>query len=265
MSKIFFSDLDATLLYSKKQLKKYDQVIENEILVETFNNAPLSFMSPHVWNFLGSHAGKDFVFVPTTTRTFEQYDRIVFPEKSVSSAIVLNGARIFLNGKENTDWTRKVDTIVDNNVFHPTKILELLENLLQNSDEVKMVRDADGVFVYVVCETKHSPYVDSVTKALAATTGYVRSKQGRKTYLIPAGVSKGSAVAEVSQQLHADVTVGSGDSVLDFTMIPHVSCFLHPQHGDKISFLTKNVEVTLHKGIEASDEIIDRVQQLFEL
>lgn len=259
MTKIgFFSDLDQTLVYSLNQLHKRGQLSTGHLVAEEYNNIPLSFLDIATWQLLLQHAGTSFEFIPVTTRTFEQFSRIQFPQVQISNAVVLNGAQIFTDGKEDLDWTRKVQQGVQQHSHSPAAILEKLTKKLAAHDEVKTVRNADNMFSYVVANTPESPYVDELTKEVASETGYTRSKQGRKTYLVPSNLSKGAAVAELTKRLGLDLTFAAGDSVLDFTMIDKVNHFIHPSHGDTPP-TSRNVYSTPSQGIKASYEVLDFV------
>ena len=253
-----FSDLDVTLIYSLSQLHKRGQSSAGRFVAEEYQDVPLSFVKLETWQQLATNAGNLFDFVPTTTRTFDQYKRIFFPAVDIKAAVVLNGAQIIIDGKEDMDWSREVAAGVAAHNYLPLEVLNLLNEKLEGCDEVKTLRDADQLFNYVVAQSSDSPYVDAVTKEIAELTGFVRSKQGRKTYLVPATVSKGRAVRELIARWGSTITFGAGDSLLDFTMIPEVDYFLNPVHGD-VPPAEKNVFRTTREGIDASEEMLDFV------
>jgi hydroxymethylpyrimidine pyrophosphatase-like HAD family hydrolase len=257
-----FSDLDLTLIYSLNQLHKRGDVSTGKLVAEEYQNAPLSFMSVKTWSLL-----KQFIadaqnhFIPVTTRTFEQYSRIAFPDVTVRNAVVLNGAQIVVDGQLDKIWSKQVQQGIEQHhgTYSPDFIYEhMVKKRLENSSEVKTMRLADEIFPYVVAHSADCPEVDSVTKDIAEKTGYIRSKQGRKTYLVPKNVSKGAAVRELRNRLGIDFAFASGDSLLDFTMIPEVEQFIHPSHGDTPPELP-NVLPTQVEGIGASEMILETV------
>lgn len=256
-----FSDLDLTLIYSLHQLHKRNDVSTGKMVAEEYQNAPLSFLSLKTWNLLKQFTSdKQNHFIPVTTRTFEQYNRVAFPDIDVRNAVVLNGAQIVVDGQIDEAWSEQVrEGIMEHHEISPRAVYEnLLKEQLGGSSEVKTMKLADETFPYVVAHTADCPEVDYATKHIANATGYVRSKQGRKTYLVPNNVSKGSAVHELRKRLGIDFAFAAGDSILDFTMIPEVDQFIHPSHGDTPPELV-NVIATREEGLAASEEILKTV------
>ena len=67
---VFFADLDNTLIYSYKH-----DIGADKVGVELYNDRVISFMTPKSYVLL-KQADKRTLFVPTTTRTPEQFARI---------------------------------------------------------------------------------------------------------------------------------------------------------------------------------------------
>lgn len=255
---VLYSDMDQTMVFSSKALLKHQQTAIGTVCVEVHHDEPVSFMGLESWELLRKNAGRNFHFVPVTTRTLRQFNRISFPQVRIKHAVVLNGARIIVNGEEDYRWTKKVAAEVKTLDPSPTSLWEKLVRDLAGNEEVHAIHNAEGFFPYIVTNTAYSPDVDKYTRKTAEQTGYVRSKQGRKTYLIPPLLSKGAAVAELNERIKTTTKYAAGDSLLDFTMHPEVDVFLQPSHGDKHetsdSFLrTQNV------GLKATEEILQYV------
>jgi hypothetical protein len=254
----FFSDLDQTLIYSRYHLQKDGLTTAGHLVVEEYEDKPLSFTTLEAWELLSYHAGRTFNFVPTTTRTFEQYNRIHFPRTSIQAAVVLNGAQIVIDGAVDEQWSEYISAGLSAQNYQPAEVLTAVVEELENDSEVKSIRMADNTFVYVVAHTANCPNVDRFTTKLAEETGYIRSKQGRKTYLIPSNISKGSAVQELRARFGIQTAYAAGDSNLDFTMIPEVELFLNPKHGD-IPPSMSHVLRTEKKNAYAAEEILNYV------
>lgn len=261
---IFFSDLDHTLIYSNKHIQEHHLSVAGMLTTEQYEHKPLSFIHLDAWKSLVNHAGTDYLFVPTTTRTLRQYRRVLLPDVEVGAAIVLNGAKILINGVEDYDWTKHVAQSVKQLNIHPVRLWEQVTKGLKNDPEVTKIVSADDYFIYVVTKTDHSPHVDAYTAEIALETGYKRSKQGRKTYLIPPTITKGNAVAEIKQRFNASTTFAAGDSVLDFSMISEVNHFIFPKHGDLTS-KSDAMHHTEHASIEAGKDITTYVETLLNL
>lgn len=73
---IYASDLDRTLIFSHRFLDehKYNKKI---VLVEDKDGKEISYMSELAYNKLQEiNNNKDITFIPTTTRSLEEYNRI---------------------------------------------------------------------------------------------------------------------------------------------------------------------------------------------
>lgn len=260
----FFSDLDRTLLYSNKHIQDHHKSTAGHLAVEQYESKPLSFLHLQAWKRLVQSAGTDYMFIPTTTRTLRQYRRIILPDVNVQAAIVLNGAKILIDGIEDYEWSKIVSQQVKSLDLHPVRLFERLRARLTDDEEVHDIRCADDHFVYIIGETRNSPRLDTYTIALAQETGYTRSKQGRKTYLIPPTVSKGVALNRVKEYFDLGETFAAGDSLLDFSMADTADHFLFPTHGEQ----TPRADLLMHtqsRSIDAGSEILKFVHDSLKL
>lgn len=255
---VLYSDMDQTMVYSSKALSKHQQTVLGTVCVEVHHNDPVSFTGMKSLELLQRNAGKNLHFIPVTTRTFRQFNRISFPGVRIKHAVVLNGARIIVDGEEDYKWTKKVAAEVKTLDTSPTSLWEKLVHDLTGNEEVHGIHNAEGFFPYLVTNTAYSPDVDKYTRKIAEQTGYIRSKQGRKTYLVPPLLSKGAAVAELNLRVKSTFKYAAGDSLLDFTMHPEVNLFLQPAHGDKYDTSETFIR-TKAVGLGATEEILQHV------
>ena len=123
---IFASDLDRTLIYSKRFIG--DMCKDDLVAVETNNNKVTSFMTRESLDLLKEIAS-NVMLVPITTRTKDQYLRINIFEEEISNkyAVTTNGGSIFIDRKLDTDW----DTMIKEKL----KDCEDIEKELQESAE----------------------------------------------------------------------------------------------------------------------------------
>lgn len=256
-----FTDLDQTLIYSHRQAAKHRSSLAGTVCVEEYENRPLSYLSLKAWQMMVQHHTEMFNIIPVTTRTLRQYRRVQFPNLRFRYAVVLNGARILVDGIEDHKWTKKVASEVKRLDVHPVHLWEKLAHDFAGHPEVTRVTSADDFFPYIVSPTQNTPELDEYTHLVAAETGYIRSKQGRKTYLIPPNLSKATAVTELTHKLKPELTCAAGDSVLDFTMEPVVDYFIQPAHGD-ITPASEHYRKTSHHGIQAADDILNYMLQV---
>lgn len=255
---IFFSDLDQTLIYSARQLKRYNQTSVGNLIVEEYNEAPLSMISFEAYTHLLENTGKTFDLIPTTTRTLEQYSRISFPHVPINNFVVLNGGKVFEQGEEVLEWTHHIRDEIAKLSVTPKALYQQILSETQNFEGLKVVQCADEAFVYFVSDVPGIKAIDRYTDSLAKETGYVLSRQGRKTYLVPECVSKGKAVEYLINDLKPTVTVAAGDSELDISMGDYVDLLLIPKHGEGVSE-ARNARYTEEVGINAAKEILDVV------
>ena len=107
---IFASDLDQTLIYSPKSFRLLPEHISLPVTsIEIYENREISFMADVAIAKLKEVIAHSF-FVPVTTRTIEQYQRIslfhnhIIPDYSVVS----NGGNVMVNGMVDQHWHRQI-------------------------------------------------------------------------------------------------------------------------------------------------------------
>ena len=95
---LFFADMDNTLIYSYKR-----DIGSDKIGVEFYPEKSDDFLYDKTsWKLLQKVAHK-LLFIPTTTRTIEQYQRINLGFVPLY-ALVCNGGILLENGQENMRW-----------------------------------------------------------------------------------------------------------------------------------------------------------------
>ena len=99
------SDLDRTLIYSAAALALTmpDARAPRLLCVEVHESRPLSYMTETAAQLL-TDLGDTAVFVPTTTRTRKQYQRISLPGPPPKYAICANGGHLLVDGVSDPDW-----------------------------------------------------------------------------------------------------------------------------------------------------------------
>lgn len=227
---IFASDLDNTLIHSRRGTMKYLETIGGEyifptnlpkeaVTVELKNGETAACMSEKSVEML-KDINEQQIFIPTTTRTVKLYKRIhIFQEEIVPEyAIVSNGGIILHHGQVMSEWTLEVDRRLEN----ATDKLVIKEKFEEIADEswVAALKDADGFFWYTQIKKDEIPQAvfEQFVKWLA-TQGWTYSLQERKLYFIPNEITKESAVAFLQQKLQVEEVVTAGDSTLDLGMI----------------------------------------------
>lgn len=203
-SKILFSDLDGTLIFSAKRRRVGD------IIVDSLRGEAVSCITPRQAELLP----KISCIIPVTTRSLEQYRRICFPDGfSPEYALCGNGGTLLVNGVPDADWTSRSTAVYrecESELEHFRKLLE------SDPDRCFEIRLVDGLFLFTKSEdTAHT------LKRLGAGELCECFAQGRKVFVIPKELSKGVAVRALAERLGLTRTdmVCAGDSLVDVPML----------------------------------------------
>ncbi|MFD0686689.1 HAD family hydrolase [Actinomadura fibrosa] len=257
MTVLVCSDLDRTLIYSPSSLALDgpDEAMPRLLCVELYQGAPLSHLTETAARTLEALAAAS-TFVPTTTRTPEQYRRVHLLEKPPSYAICANGGRILVDGTEDPDWSRSVDTQMKEGCV---PLLEVQDYLAQASgDFVLKRRTASDLFAYTVVDRAALPgtWVEDLT-GWCAERGWRTSLQGRKVYCLPASLTKAAAAAEVARRTGAAAMLAAGDSLLDIELLEAADAAVRPAHGElhDTGWTSPGTAVTAARGVAAGEEI----------
>src|SRR6202008_5033523 len=109
MAVLVASDLDRTLIYSAggPGLTTPGARAPRLLCVEVHESRPLSYLTETSAQLL-TELGDAAVFVPTTTRTRKQYERINLPGPAPRYAICANGGHLLVDGVSDGDWHGQV-------------------------------------------------------------------------------------------------------------------------------------------------------------
>ncbi|MFF4252198.1 HAD family hydrolase [Streptomyces sp. NPDC001663] len=227
------SDLDRTLIYSSAALALTmpDARAPRLLCVEVHESRPLSFMTETAAGLL-TDLGDAAVFVPTTTRTRKQYQRINLPGPAPKYAICANGGHLLVDGVSDLDWHARVTARLAEEC---APLDEVREHLLATADPewVRKHRVAEDLFAYLVVERELLP--EEWVKELAVwaeNRGWTVSLQGRKIYAVPKPLTKSAAMREVALRTGAELTLAAGDSLLDADLLLAADRGWRPGHGE---------------------------------
>ncbi|WP_406282072.1 HAD family hydrolase [Embleya sp. NBC_00896] len=259
MTIVVASDLDRTLVYSKAAARlglAAQDPTPDLVCVEQYEGAPLSFVTPRAAALLAELAAHT-TFVPTTTRTREQYGRIELPGPPPEFAICANGGHLLVHGESDLDWHARVLKVL---AAHAAPLPEVVAHLevVARPEWTHKLRVAEDLFAYLVVERAALPaeFVPELT-AWAAERGYGASLQGRKLYFVPEALTKGEAVREVARRADADAVFAAGDSLLDIELLLAADAGIRPGHGElaESGWSAPHVEAIATQGVDAGEEI----------
>jgi hypothetical protein len=227
------SDLDRTLIYSSAALALTmpDARAPRLLCVEVHESKPLSYMTETAAQLL-TDLGDTALFVPTTTRTRKQYQRINLPGPQPAYAICANGGHLLVDGVTDHDWHTRVQARLADEC---APLEEIREHLSATADPawVRKHRVAEDLFAYLVVERELLP--EEWVKELAVWAqerGWGVSLQGRKIYAVPKPLTKSAAVREVARRTGAELTLAAGDSLLDADLLLAADRGWRPAHGE---------------------------------
>ncbi|MFJ4009395.1 HAD family hydrolase [Streptomyces sp. NPDC090026] len=255
------SDLDRTLIYSSAALALAmpDADAPRLLCVEVHEHKPLSYLTETAAGLLARLA-EDTVFVPTTTRTRKQYQRIHLPGGPARYAICANGGHLLVDGVSDPDWHRSVERRL---AAECAPLAEIRAHLAATADPawLRKERIAEDLFAYLVVERPLLP--ESWLKDLAGWAeerGYSVSLQGRKVYVVPRPLTKSAAMREVARRTGARLTLAAGDSLLDADLLAAADRGWRPGHGElaEAGWDAAHVEALVQQGAAAGEEILRR-------
>ncbi|THF84536.1 HAD family hydrolase [Cohnella fermenti] len=255
---IFASDLDLTLIYSERSMGSVPP--EELVPVELYEGRYISYMTKTAMDRLEEVAGMA-AFVPVTTRTPEQYNRIfaILERYRPVYAIVSNGGTVLQNGQPDLEWREEVQRALQHGCASHEEILARFGRI-SNEDWVRSSRLCDGLFFSIVVERDRLP-VDAIEafRGELSSLGWTYSLQGRKIYLVPNAITKGAALAYVKERLASAFVIGAGDSLLDESLLLASDAAFAPVHGELGVRYSEHphIRFTGSTGIRASEEILN--------
>ncbi|MGN0638708.1 MAG: HAD family hydrolase [Huintestinicola sp.] len=203
---LFLSDLDRTLIFSYKRLT------EDNICVEEKESKKLSFMTPLSAGLLWEISEK-VTFIPITTRSIEQYERISFPSGMPRLAVCDNGGNLLVNGVPDPIWRKRAEEHILPAMAEMERIKSYWESLPDVYFEVRLV---DGTFIFT---KSHIPLETlRLTAEKLCPEKVDLFDNGDKIYAVPKGINKGAALLWL-KEMYGEEMIAAGDSLFDIEML----------------------------------------------
>lgn len=254
----FASDLDRTLIYSHRMI---DPSTATDVhLIETLDGKDISYISDYAREAL-EQLNNEIYFIPVTTRTIEQYQRITLFQTAIQPeyAVTSNGGHILKNGEVVKGWSDQLEASLETCLSLPVFIRQLEGRMTGNW--VERIRQADDLFVYLIIRRDQvSPEELSSLFEWAREQGWQPSLQGRKLYFVPNPINKWKAVEYLKNEIGLSYIYTAGDSLLDYDLIKNGDCGYVPSHGEVLESYP-DLRKTKASGMGASDEILSFIKE----
>lgn len=262
---IFASDLDRTLIYSRSFI---NEEMKDIFPVEEKDGEVISFMSKASMSLL-RFLSKKITFIPVTSRSLEQFNRLTFFTDSLISkyVIVANGGILLKDNQIDKPWQKLIKDKMDE-IISPVELLISLGKFLKNP-EVNSFRCCDNILVYIVLKNEiiEEKYLREL-QLLCETYGYRIVKNDRKIYIIPYFINKWDPLKYIMERLQEDQIITAGDSILDFPMLLNSMLGFVPAHGElnikygELISENKKIICTSSEGIHSSDELLNKIYKI---
>ncbi len=247
--KILCTDLDNTIIYS------YKHDIGNEKMnVELYKEREISFITKQTFELL-KKVKEEFLVIPTSTRTIEQYERIDLKIGTFKYALVCNGSVLLVDGKKDKDWYEESLRLAKPSNLEVKKALEYLENDKRRTFELRYIED---LFVFTKCY-KSETVVNELREYLDKNLVNVFNNK-EKVYVLPTSLSKGKAIERLRKYLKAEFIIAAGDSEFDISMVEAADVGLVP-YGFKSEFNIKSDICEMGKEGLFSEQLLRKCLQ----
>lgn len=260
---MFASDLDRTLIYSHGALTEFPPSDNTELTaVEHKQDTSVSFMTKRSLQYL-QQLSKRLLFVPVTTRSRLQYERVFFQHTDAKYAVTSNGANILYDGKLLSDWNEKiVKEIKDMSVP-----LEQLRNEVSQRFHIPGdLREVENLFFYYYLHGNITREMVIELDDYISDKGWKLSHQGKKLYLVPRAVSKGRAVKFIQEREEISTLIGAGDSLFDddfLTLCHHPFVLGHGELAQEYS-VKEQYTIIEQFGAAGGEELLRAIMNLVE-
>lgn len=246
---VFNSDLDNTLIYSYKH-----EIGIDKKCVELYQNREVSFITEKSLELLREVKNR-MLFVPTTTRTVEQYQRINLGVGDLDYALVCNGGVLLVNGQEDSAWYEESRKLVWDCQSELEKARAYLEKDIERSFEIRTIM-ALFVFTKSNAPVKTAARLKEVLDLQLVDVFY----NGVKVYVVPKKLDKGSAVCRLKDRLKAGQIIAAGDSEFDIPMLQAADIAIAPAALAEQYRIKEDVVVMKDDGI-FSDQLLEYIKE----
>lgn len=213
---LFAFDLDNTMIHS------FSHKTENDECIEMIGEKQQGFISRSTIELLKTIAEKAII-LPITTRSIDQYSRIIWPRGCKPQyAITSNGGVLLSDDKVDKTWHAVSMRAVEPYQEELKKIEEKL--LIQN--RYIRCRIVDDMFLFAY--TKDGVDIQACVNEYKSTTTLDVIASGRKIYFFPPLLNKGDSLDRFCKIVRVEKIICAGDSAIDIPMLSRADISIVP-------------------------------------
>lgn len=252
-----FSDLDRSIIYSKRFLGDN----KRELQIEIYKNENISYISNKTIELI-KEIEKYNYFIPTTTRTIEQFKRIEFKKYDLNFkySITSNGGNILIDEQIDNEYSLFINEKLKQS-FNIETCIKLFEEY-KNIKGIKKLKKADDFFFYIVVDNNIfnietiNDFIEKIGNFNWKT--YINTS---KIYFMPYELKKSTAIKYLCDKLNLKNTFSIGDSIMDKDMLKFCDKSYLLNHGDLVNKLKKEDKFLISKesGFRGTEEILKKI------
>lgn len=246
---VVVSDIDGTVVFSGVPAP-------SRVSVEEYSSGRHGQMTS------AAHAGwgrlaRSGRLVVATTRTRDQFLRLRL-DGAIRLAVVSNGFRVLVDGVEDDAWTVRVRRRLLASAAPPDDVIPRVHRLVGEHPGVRGTTSDEVLVTLVSADAEVVATVRPVLDAELAGTGWVSAQSGRKLYVLPERLDKGSLVAELLTDHGLGSYLAGGDSQMDASLVTGGAAGIVPRGSDLADTVhsSATVRVTDSVGVEAGSEVV---------
>jgi len=261
---LFTSDLDRTLIYSKRMMEMFPPISET-VEVEQKANETMSMMTKETAILL-QQVQQQTLFVPVTTRALHQYKRIHFMnDLDPAFAITSNGGTILEKGQPYDKWTKTLCRRIEDSSIPREDMLHLFQTFKSDAWLQRSFYVDDLFYVHHVdVNVLQQADLHAIVQEFDAHGWYVLL-QGKKLYFMPKVLTKEAAIEYMMEFCTYDVHIAAGDSIMDYGMLKMADLAFTPNHGDlkdKQPKVLSNTTYSPYDGEAFTQHLLQTVLQM---
>ena len=248
----FITDLDKTIIHSKNKGYK---------CVEVMGDREITYMTDLAYEKLQKLLKiKSFKFIPCTMRNIRQTLRVDFiKEYNPEIIICTNGAQIYINGKLDEVWNKKMKEIVNyDELLQNIDYLEKVKEKNKETIEVLEVRNIEDFYITVKCANEYeaTKLYEIIKDSFDRSLKVIQIEA--KIFIIHESINKLPALEYIVDKYKIENLITSGDSVVDKEFTTKGTSIL-PRHS---SFQHENSIITHKSFINSTEDILDEIEKI---